>query len=199
MEFPTTAARPLTARSTIWKRWSLHIAQCPSTRGFRVTYLANGKSVDVRIIDRGPFIEGRIIDLSKAAARQIELLGPGTGQVRVEVIAPPADIPATDFYGVQVGAFSSFDSAERVRTDYARRFGTAQIAVKNGGTPIWRVLVGREPSPEAAQQLANRIGAGNAQNFFVVRLDAAAMDARGVGISIAPSPPLPAPSAPPQR
>jgi rare lipoprotein A len=52
----------------------------------RVTNLKNGKVVDVRITDRGPFIDGRVIDLSRAAARAIDVLDPGTAPVRVEVL-----------------------------------------------------------------------------------------------------------------
>jgi len=55
-----------------------------------VMNLSNGKRVDVRITDRGPFVSGRIIDLSRAAARQISMLGPGVAKVRLEVIPPPA-------------------------------------------------------------------------------------------------------------
>src|SRR2546425_5336798 len=55
-----------------------------------VTNLANNKTVEVRITDRGPFIDGRIIDLSHAAARAIDLIGPGTARVRVEIISAPA-------------------------------------------------------------------------------------------------------------
>jgi rare lipoprotein A len=54
-----------------------------------VTDLDNGKKVEVRIIDRGPFVKGRIIDLSLAAARKIEMVGPGTARVKLKVIAPP--------------------------------------------------------------------------------------------------------------
>ncbi|MBV8807131.1 MAG: septal ring lytic transglycosylase RlpA family protein [Acidobacteriaceae bacterium] len=136
----------------------------------QVTNLANGKSVHVRIIDRGPFVQGRILDLSKAAARQIDLLGPGVGRVRIQVIAAPADIPANDFFAVQVGAFSIRENAERLRAHYAERFGNSQLAVKEGPTPVWRVLVGKEPSIEAAQQLAIVLAAED-KHVFVVRLD----------------------------
>jgi rare lipoprotein A len=54
-----------------------------------VTNLTNGKRVDVRINDRGPFVRHRILDLSQAAAREIDMLGPGTARVRLKVIAPP--------------------------------------------------------------------------------------------------------------
>lgn len=54
-----------------------------------VTNLNNAKRVSVRITDRGPFVEGRIIDLSRAAAQQIEMIGPGTARVRVKVVRAP--------------------------------------------------------------------------------------------------------------
>lgn len=142
----------------------------PFNTWLRVTNLANNKSVDLRIIDRGPFIDGRIIDLSKAAARQIGLLGPGLGRVRLQVIAAPADVPSNDFYAVQVGAFSVQANAERVRADYARRYGTAQLAAKHGNVTLWRVLVGKEQSMAAAQQLAAAVATEN-RGVFVVRLD----------------------------
>ncbi len=143
----------------------------PFNTWLRVTNLANGKTVNVRVIDRGPFVNGRIIDLSKAAARQIDLLGPGTGQVRLEVIGAPPDIPANDVYAVQVGAFSVYANAERTRATYAERYGQAQISVKQGSAPLWRVLVGREQSVDAARQLADRIKTDLNGETFVVRMD----------------------------
>ena len=56
-----------------------------------VTNATNGKHVDVRITDRGPFAHGRIIDLSHAAAREIDMLGAGTAHVRLRVIVPPRE------------------------------------------------------------------------------------------------------------
>src|SRR5437867_3003851 len=76
----------------------------------RVTNTTNGKQVDVRINDRGPFIEGRVIDLSVAAARKIDLMRSGTAPVRLMVFkaasaeGPPAPAPA---YAVQVGGFAT--------------------------------------------------------------------------------------------
>ena len=60
-----------------------------------VRNLANEKTVTVRITDRGPFVDGRIIDVSKAAARAIDLIGPGVARVRLTIVAPPppAEIP----------------------------------------------------------------------------------------------------------
>lgn len=142
----------------------------PFNTWLKVTNLANGKTVNVRVIDRGPFVHGRILDLSKAAARDIGLLGPGIGKVRIEVISAPHDVPVNDFYAVQTGAFSRRESAERMRAYYAERFGNAQLAFKAGSLPLWRVLVGKEPSVADAQQLAIVLAAEN-KSVFVVRLD----------------------------
>jgi len=142
----------------------------PFNTWLKVTNLTNSKAVNVRIIDRGPFIDGRIIDLSKAAARQIELIGPGVGRVRLEVVAAPVDIPADDFYAVQAGAFSVYENAERIRSGYEQRFGSAKLVMKQGTVPMWRVLVGKEATVAAAQQLAN-ILSGEQRDVFVVRLD----------------------------
>jgi rare lipoprotein A len=156
----------------------------PFNTWLRVTNLANDKTVNVRVIDRGPFVKGRILDLSKAAARQINLLGPGVGRVRLEVIAAPADVASNDFYAVQVGAFSVRENAERARIEYERRFGAAQLAIKQGRVTMWRVLVGRETSVMAAQKLAVTLHAEN-KDVFVVRLD-----------ETVPAPPSADPAAP---
>ena len=142
----------------------------PFNTWLRVTNLQNNRSVDVRVIDRGPFVGNRIIDLSKAAARQIELLGPGIGPVRFEVISAPTDIPSNDFYAVQVGAFAVYANAERARGQYAARFGAAQLKIKQGVSPLYRVLVGRVSSMIAAQAIASQLQA-EVGGVFIVRLD----------------------------
>ena len=165
----------------------------PFNTWLKVTNLQNEESVNVRVIDRGPFVNGRILDLSKAAARQIGLLGPGIGRVRLEVIAAPADIPTNDFYAVQVGAFAVYENAERARERYAQRFGTASIAEKRGARPMWRVLVGKQPSVDAARQLADQLK-GEDKNVFVVRLDETPPNlAAPPAASLAPVPPTPQP------
>jgi rare lipoprotein A len=166
----------------------------PFNTWLMVTNLSNGKSVNVRVIDRGPFVEGRILDLSKAAARQIDLLGPGIGRVRLQVVAAPVDIPANDFYAVQVGAFSVYANAERARSDYAAHFGVAQLALKQGNVPVWRVLVGKEPSVAAAQELAQTLSAQN-KTVFVVRLDETVLDRHAASQPVS-TPDVPAATAP---
>jgi rare lipoprotein A len=143
----------------------------PFNTWVRVVNLANSKSVDVRIIDRGPFVDGRVIDLSHAAARVIGLLGPGVSQVRIEVIRLPEN-PEPAVFAVQVGAFRNRDSADRLRASLAARYGAARVVPRPGNPDLWRVLVGAEATMEGAAALARRIGAETGENNgFVVRLD----------------------------
>jgi rare lipoprotein A len=142
----------------------------PFNTWVKVTNVANNKAVDVRVIDRGPFVNGRIIDLSKAAARKIDLLGPGTGRVRLEVITAPRDMPADDFYSVQVGAFTVYENAQQAKLRYEQRYGSAELRVRRGNVTQWYVLVGKERSMDAAQKLAARLNVEN-KTVFVVRLD----------------------------
>jgi len=161
----------------------------PFNTWLRVTNLSNGKVVNVRIIDRGPFVEGRIIDLSKAAAREINMLNAGISRVRLEVIAAPRDVASNDFYAVQVGVFTSQQNAEQVRTQYAQRYGLAQILVRHGAVTSYRVLVGKFPTVEATRQLANIISGEN-PDIFIVRLDETAVAPVTAPPQTLPPPPL---------
>ena len=137
----------------------------------RVRNLANGKTVDVRIIDRGPFVGGRIIDLSHAAAQQIELIGPGVGEVEVVIISSPAN-PEPALFGVQVGAFGDRANADRAQKNMEAAYGAARIVERFSTPPLWRVLAGRENSQASADALAQRIRTEQkVPEAFVVRLD----------------------------
>jgi len=136
-----------------------------------VLNLTNDKSVQVRITDRGPFVDGRIIDLSRAAARQIDMIGPGTTQVRLQVIEPPKSPPAENAFAVQVGAFQDRGNAERLAEDMKNRFGESRLVLRDGSPRLWRVVVGHVQSMEEANALADRIRS-EIGAAFVVRLDA---------------------------
>jgi rare lipoprotein A len=136
----------------------------------RVTNLRNGKQTQVRITDRGPFVANRVIDLSLSAAQAIDMVGPGTAPVRLEILGGPN--PQVGFFGVQVGAFQSQDNAERFRAQLAARYGTVSIAQYDSPTGMfYRVRVGRLPTQPAAQQLADQLRANDQLTTFVVRLD----------------------------
>jgi len=143
----------------------------PFNTWVRVVNVSNSKSVDVRIIDRGPFVDGRVIDLSRAAARSIDLLGPGVGPVRLEVIRLPEN-PEPGVFAVQVGAFRVRDNADRLRGAMAARYGAARLVLRPGNPDLWRVLVGAEATTDGAAALAACIHAETGENSgFVVRLD----------------------------
>jgi rare lipoprotein A len=136
----------------------------------RVVNLTNDKTVDVRITDRGPFVEHRIIDLSHAAAQTIALIGPGVARVRLDILSVPNTASAQNWYAVQAGAFLDSVRAERLRASLERDFGPARLVERPGNPSLWRVLVGRLPTEEAATALAQRIQQQSG-TAFVVRLD----------------------------
>lgn len=160
----------------------------------RVRNLDNGREVDVRITDRGPFVRGRVIDLSKAAARQIGMIGPGVAKVKLKVIdqgqaatpapvkppvgppePPPPPPPITsDTFGVQVGAFRDQDRASKLQTALREKYGHADLVVREGDAPTWRVIVGVYADEALALTAASLLR----QDFpeaFVVRRDTASV------------------------
>jgi rare lipoprotein A len=137
----------------------------------RVTNLVNDKSVEVRINDRGPFVGNRVIDLSHAAARAIDLIGPGTAEVRMEILKLP-ELSPTAIFAVQIGAFRNRANAERERARMESLYGSARLVRRDGEPVLWRVLVGREKSEDGAGALRSRISKESGErNAFVVRLD----------------------------
>jgi rare lipoprotein A len=132
----------------------------------KVASLINSQTTQVRINDREPFVEGRIIDLSHAAAQAIGMQS--TANVRLQVVSFPVT-RAADLFAVQVGAFQDREQADLLRADMQRDYGTA-TSVFREGDQTWRVLVGLEPTTESAEALAQKVTkvAGPA---FVVRVD----------------------------
>jgi rare lipoprotein A len=136
----------------------------------RVTNLRNGKQTQVRINDRGPFVADRVIDLSLSAAEAIEMVGPGTAQVRLEVIAGPSSEKGV--FAVQVGAFREQENAQRLKVEMESRNLPVSIATYDSpGGVFYRVRVGRVPTEVDANQLASQLRATGQLTTFVVRLD----------------------------
>jgi rare lipoprotein A len=136
----------------------------------RVTNLANGKSTVVRITDRGPFVENRIIDLSKAAAQAIESIGPGVVPVRLEVVS--GGDPFGGFFTVQVGAFKDKDNADRLQARLNNQYppSTIQQVALDEGT-FYRVRAGRISGEQNAQKFADQLRAREGFHTMVIRLD----------------------------
>lgn len=136
----------------------------------RVTNLNNGKSTTVRITDRGPFVENRIIDLSLAAAREIESVGPGVVPVRLEVLGN-VDI-TVGFFTVQVGAFRDRGNADRLRDRLSLSY--SPIFIQQYDSPdgtFYRVRVGKVSGEDAARDFGEQLRAKEGFTPFVVRLD----------------------------
>jgi rare lipoprotein A len=136
----------------------------------RVTNLNNGKSTTVRITDRGPFVDNRIIDLSLAAAREIESVGPGVVPVRLEVLGN-VDVTA-GFFTVQVGAFRDRANAERLRDRLSLTY--TPIFIQQYDCPdgtFYRVRVGKIAGEDAAHDLGEQLRANEGFTPYVVRLD----------------------------
>ncbi|MGB2899977.1 MAG: septal ring lytic transglycosylase RlpA family protein [Candidatus Acidiferrum sp.] len=137
----------------------------------RVTNVGNGKSTVVRITDRGPFVDNRIIDLSLAAAREIESVGPGVVPVRVEVLSRGVD-PTSGFFTVQVGAFRDRTNAERLRERLDASY--SPIFIQQYDSPdgvFYRVRVGKISGEDAAQQFGEQLRDREGFTPMVLRLD----------------------------
>jgi len=136
----------------------------------RVTNLNNGESTTVRITDRGPFVENRVIDLSLAAAREIDLVGPGVAPVRVEVLGNVD--PAAGFFTVQVGAFRDRGNAERLRDRLNPSY--SPIFIQQYDAPdgtFYRVRVGKITGEDTARQFGDQLRLREGFTPFVTRLD----------------------------
>ena len=123
-----------------------------------VTNLATGEQTEVKINDRGPYADPqrRIIDLSRAAADSIGLVGRGMGRVQVTVTEPPAKLSHTDEdYVVQVGAFEKPEDAQRVLEQFQPRYPAVYIDPRDGPSgPYYRVRIGPFETEEKATQVA---------------------------------------------
>lgn len=131
----------------------------------RVYNLENNRKVEVRINDRGPFVRGRIIDLSYTAAKDIGIVGPGTARVEVVALGTPAATDGGssvayvqgDYYSgnftYQVGAFVNRENAERQKRDLAKKYKNAHITVFDRGDQVfYRVRVGKFTTLEDAER-----------------------------------------------
>lgn len=147
----------------------------------RVTNQSNGRVLVVRVNDRGPFVAGRIIDLSYAAAKQLGVVGPGTAPVRVEALGYQAGEVAgkvsyrqpesyrVGSFTIQVGAFAVADNARRLAAKLRSSHGVSSI--QEGwvnGRKFYRVRAGRYVSLETAEQAREDfMRLGYAQPFVI--------------------------------
>ncbi len=137
----------------------------------RVTNVKTGHWAIVRITDRGPFIEGRILDLSRAAAAKIDVVRAGIAQVRVEVLQAPVPLDNGGRWAVQIGGFDVQESASKLAGQISHRYHSAKVISFNSPVGDWWVQVrvlndDRGRAQEIARDTHTEQGA-----VFLVRLD----------------------------
>ena len=121
-----------------------------------VFHLGNGRSVRVRINDRGPFVANRIIDLPYRAAKEIDMADQGLARVRLVAWPREADL-STRHFTVQVGSFQVQENAKRFREKMGR-YGPASITQHQTNRQLYyRVRVGNFRKEEQAQDLAKEL------------------------------------------
>jgi rare lipoprotein A len=137
----------------------------------RVTNLKTGNSTLVRITDRGPFIQGRIVDLSLAAAKKVDVWQAGLARVRVDVLKTPAALETGGKWAVQIGGFDDQQSADKIADHLTRKYRSAKVLRFASPTGDWWVRVrvkddDKRRAQEVAQTTETRQG-----SVFLVRLD----------------------------
>jgi rare lipoprotein A len=146
-----------TANGEVYDMYAMTAAHktLPLGTHVRVRHLENKREIQVRINDRGPFVRGRIIDLSYTGAKKLDIVDSGTGPV--EVIALGASVRDNtneqtfvplDYYKgtftIQVGAFGKRENAERLKSRLDETYEDVQIApYRTGSNVFYRVRVGK--------------------------------------------------------
>jgi len=172
---PKFHGRP-TSSGEIFNMYDLTAAHLtlPLGTSIMVTRMDNGRSVKVRINDRGPFVKGRIVDLSYAAARVIHMEKDGLARVRLEVLNLPTYHAAAQSYNqytVQVGSFIYYRNATNLKSELKQKF--SNVFIHTYSTPAnryYRVRVGTFRSQEAAIGTAQRLAA-EGHSVYISPLD----------------------------
>jgi rare lipoprotein A len=132
----------------------------------RVTNLTTNQSVMVRITDRGPFVPGRTLDLSLAAAKAIGVYKMGVAQVKVEAFAHPGSDPEGRWC-VQIGAFIDPNDAIQLKNDLLSRYKTAKVTEFTGPTGHWVRINPAQPDKTTANKIAESIHVPDAEPYVV--------------------------------
>jgi rare lipoprotein A len=135
-----------------------------------VTNLKTGQRAVVRVTDRGPFVPGRILDLSLASAKAVGVYLPGVARVRVDVYSTPAPIDAGGRWCVQIGAFKHASTAEKLRNHLRRRYATANVIEFAGPTGYWVRIRPYADQKARAAEIAQSLKPSEGE-AYLVRLD----------------------------
>jgi len=157
----------------------------------RVTNLRNKRRLDLRINDRGPFIDGRVIDLSYRAGQKLGIIGTGTAPVKIVALGRASSTKKTGKtayipenyergnFTIQIGAFSDFKNAQRLKAKLSRVYRNAHITkYDNGLIILYRVRVGKCSTMQEARKLKKKIKRKGFNNAVIVAEEMAAVSLR---------------------
>lgn len=151
----------------------------------RVINFDNSRKLDVRINDRGPFVDGRIIDLSYAAAKKLRIIGPGTAKVKIVALGT-ATKTDTEFgkvrtytpvnyyrgkFRIQVGAFAEKENAERFKQKLEKSYKYTTLSTYHShdtGETLYRVLVGKCYDLETAEKYRMILESHGYKQSFII-------------------------------
>jgi rare lipoprotein A len=155
-----------TANGEIYNMYAMTAAHktLPLGTYVRVRNLENNRKIEVRINDRGPFVRGRIIDLSYTAAKKLGVVGPGTADVEITALGTPnrPDIAKST-------AFSEWINAEKLRKKLARSYENVHIAThSDGNDTFYRVRAGKYSSLEEADRNEKFMIQNGYENAFAI-------------------------------
>jgi len=137
----------------------------------RVTNLKTGHSAVVRITDRGPFINGRIVDLSLAAAKRADVWQAGIAKVRLEVLQTPVPVQQSGRWAVQIGGFDDESPARTLADQLTRRYRSAKVLCFASPIGEWWVRVRvRNDERKVAEEVMRETRTPQG-SVFLVRLD----------------------------
>jgi len=126
----------------------------------RVTNLENGRRAELRVNDRGPFVKGRVIDLSYAAARKLGVVRPGTARVRIEALEPggtrQSGSVARAYAYLQAGAFASRGNA-LILHQQLQQAGISGVYIRHKGNGVYAVWVGPLENDREAGRLERKL------------------------------------------
>ena len=152
--------------------YNMHANTCahkeyPFGTKLKVTNITNNKNVECTVNDRGPFIPGRDLDLSYSCAKELELIGPGTGKVRIEPLGRDmryikyikySPLGGSGPFTIQIGSYKDLSNATRMKTSLELKYSKVYITeAEISGSKYYRVRVGKFNSKDDAYTLAKTL------------------------------------------
>jgi rare lipoprotein A len=137
-----------------------------------VTNLSTGQSSAMRITDRGPFVDGRILDLTIASAKATGIYRAGLARVRLEVYRAPRPIDTGGRWCVQIGAFKSEHKAQKLKAQLLRKYPESNVIEFAGQDSYWVRIRPQGDNREQAELIARRLRPGETEaEAYLTRLD----------------------------